>query len=190
MFHGFRWANAFVDMLGKDAEEGYACLKALVPPVKAIPGELSGYHTSRRLEKLLQDGAVEAGFSGPSTTHTIRFVALLVEKNRFKYIDVILPEIERRLDSQHGALAVIVESPAALDSDFEQALKRRLAERYGATSINLKTRLVPELLGGYRLRIGGVYIDASLRGQAERMKADLAAAVLEHCTAPAPGGGT
>jgi F-type H+-transporting ATPase subunit delta len=181
VFHGSRWVDAFVATLGKDAGEGYACLKALVPPLKAIPGGLSGYYISRRLEKLLRDGAAAAGFSGAAVTSAIRFVALLVEKNRFRHIDSILPEIERRLDRQNGVLAVTVESAAALDGGFEQALKKRLAEHCGAASINLKTRLVPELLGGYRLRIGGLYIDASLRGQAESMKADLEAAALECC---------
>ena len=190
MFHGSRWADAFVAVLGKDATEGYACLKVLVPLLKTIPGDLSGYYTSRRLEKLLRGGVEAAGFSGLSATQTIRFIALVVEKGRFKYIDVILPEIERRLDSHNGVLTVTVELTAPLDSAFEQALKKRLAEHLGAASINLKTRLVPELLGGYRLRIGGLYIDASLRGQMGSMKADLAAAALKHSGAPAPGGGT
>ncbi|MDR1858478.1 MAG: ATP synthase F1 subunit delta [Treponema sp.] len=190
MFHGFRWADAFVAVLGKDAAEGFACLKAMVPPVKAIPGELYGYYTARRLEKLLHSGAAAAGFSGAGAVNAIRFIALLVEKNRFKYIDVILPEIEQLLDKQNGVLAVTVESTAPLDSAFEQTLKQRLAERYGAASIKLKTRIAPELLGGYRLRIGGLYIDASLRGQTDSIKADLEAAALKHSSASAPGGGT
>jgi F0F1-type ATP synthase delta subunit len=37
---------------------------------------------------------------------------------------------------------------------------------------------MPELLGGYRLRIGGFYIDASLKGQVEKMTSDLETAVL------------
>jgi len=181
VFHGSRWADAFVAVLGKDAGAGCACLKALVPPIRAIRGDLSGYAASRRLEKFLREGADAAGFSDSIARHAIEFVALLVEKNHFRHIDSILPEIERRLDSRGGVLTVTVESAtaAALDGGFEQALKRQLAERSGAKSVNLKTRLVPELLGGYRLRIGALYIDASLKGQMESMKADLEAAALQ-----------
>ena len=37
----------------------------------------------------------------------------------------------------------------------------------------MKIKLVPELIAGYCLRIGGFYIDASLRGQLEKMTAVL-----------------
>ena len=39
----------------------------------------------------------------------------------------------------------------------------------------MRTKVVPELLGGYRLRIGEFSIDASLKGQLEKMADKLAA---------------
>ena len=177
MFHVNRWAAAFVAMAGENPE-ALACLKALVPPVKAIPGTLFGYSDSRRLEKLLRDGAKTASFSGTDIEYAIRFIALLVEKNRFMYVDSILQKIEGLFDRQNGVLAVTVESASELDSVFKEELRQQIKDISGAAKVNLETRLVPELLGGYRLRFGGFYVDASLKGQLEKMKADLAAAVL------------
>ena len=184
MFHENRWAAAFVAMTGENSE-ALACLKALVPPVKAIPGVLFGYSDSRRLEKLLREGANTAGYSGTGIEYAIRFIALLVEKNHFRHIDSIIKEIEELVNKQNGVLAVTAESASELDSAFKEKLRRQIQDISGAVKVNLDTRLVPELLGGYRLRFGGFYIDASLKGQLKKMKADLAAAA----SLAAPGGG-
>ena len=176
MFHGNRWAAAFVNMTGA-APEALACLKALVPPVRAIPGALFGYSVSRRLGKLLLESADIAGFSGASINYAIRFITLLVEKNQFRHIDSIMVKIEELFDRHNGVLAVIAESASEPDSAFKEELERQIKDISGAAKVTVKTRLVPELLGGYRLRFGGFYVDASLKGQAERMKADLAAAL-------------
>ena len=178
------WADAFIAALGADGEAGLACLKAMVPPIKAIPGALFGRAVSRRLEKLLRESVDTAGFSGAGAMHAIRLIALLVERNHFGQIDSIMLKVEERLDRKNGVLTVTVESAEALDSEFEKRLRQQLAESTGAAGIKLRTRLAPNLLGGYRLTIGGMYIDASLRGQMDRMKTDLEAAVLA-----TPGGG-
>ena len=177
MFHGNRWAAAFV-ALADGNPEAFACLKALVPAVKAMPGALFGRPASRRLEKLLAESADAAGVAQPAAKYAIRFISLLVEKNLFKHIDSIVQKIENLFDQQNGILAVTAESAVPLDSALEETLKRRLREYSGAAEVTLRSRLVPELLGGYRLRFGGYYIDASLKGQIESMKAGLEAAAL------------
>ena len=48
----------------------------------------------------------------------------------------------------------------------------------------MQTMIVPELLDGFRLCMGGYYIDASLKGQMTMMQAELESAIL--CAA---GGG-
>jgi F-type H+-transporting ATPase subunit delta len=172
VFQGERWAAAFVNALGENAEAGLACLKALVPPVQAIPGALFGRSAAGQLEKLMGESVVAA--NGVAEKYAIRFISLLVEKNLFKHIDSLVRRIEKRLDDQKGILDITAESAVPLDAAFEEELRRLVQERTGAAEIKMRTRLAPELLGGYRLRIGGFYIDASLKGQLEQMTADLA----------------
>ena len=190
MFHANRWAVVFDTVLGENAESGLACLRALVQPVKAIPGELSGHSAARQLEKILRESA--AAFSGAATfggnafsgntsdaavEYAIRFITLVVEKDQFGNIDVILRHIEDRLDARRGVLNVTVESASPLDDVLEEKLRRQIKERLGATEVTMKVQVIPQLLGGYRLRLGGFYVDASLKGQVERMKADLEAVI-------------
>ena len=177
MFRANRWAAAFVGLAGNDPE-ALSCLKALIPPVKAIPGALFGHASSRRLALLLQESAEAAGFAGQSAAYAIRFIALLVEKNLFGHIDSIMARVEELFDQQAGVLDVTAESASPMDDAFQDELRRKIADLGGAAKVNLKIKLVPELLGGYRLRFRGFYVDASVKGQMEKMKASLEAAAL------------
>jgi F-type H+-transporting ATPase subunit delta len=198
VFHGKRWAGAFITSLGDNAGEGFVCLKALVKPLKGVSGVLFGYSAARRLEAILRDScasikgaafsintdtfngntnAFNAATSGGDAAleYVIRFITLAVEKNQFRNIDLILRKIEEFLDAKNGILGVSVESASPMDDVFEKELRRRIIAQTGAADLKMKTVLVPDLLGGYRLRIGGYFIDASLKGQMEKMKADLEA---------------
>jgi F-type H+-transporting ATPase subunit delta len=173
MFHENRWAAVFVNSLGKNAEAGLICLKTLVQPIKAVSGTMFGYFISKKLEKMLRESGGDAISGDIALEYGIRFITLVVEKSQFKNIDVILHKIEERIDEQNKVLVVTVESAASLDNTFEDELKHNIVKLTGATDIKMKTQLVPDLLSGYRLRIGDFFIDASLKGQMEEMKTAL-----------------
>ena len=188
-FVGSRWARiyarAFVETLGGNAEAGLVCIKAIVPPITAISCTLFGYSDSRRLEKMLRESIASSGGSSDSALeYTIRFIVLLVEKNRFKEIDSIIHNIKTYIDKRNGVLTVTVESASVVDSVFSEELRRFLLEKTGVAQVVIEHSLKPGLLGGYRLWMGGYYIDASLKGQMEQMLADMESAVLF----AAPGG--
>jgi F-type H+-transporting ATPase subunit delta len=159
-----------VNVLGDNAEAGLECLHALVPPLKKIPN-LFGFTASCQLEKMLRNTDSSHSAALPAAEYTIRFLTLLVQKNCFNHIDTIMQKIENIIDNKKGILPVLVETAAG--DVPEKELKRRIMETTGALNVKMKINHVPELLGGYRLRIGGYYVDASLKGQIEKMKADL-----------------
>jgi F0F1-type ATP synthase delta subunit len=188
VFHRSRWARVFADGLGKNADAGLAYLKALVPPIQTIPDELSGRAAALRLEKILRESAaaVSSGDSCPASEQVIRFISLLVEKKHFGNIDAIMEKIEEILDRRSGILTVTAETATPMDGALEEELKGRIAQAAGASKVKMKTRQVASLLGGYRLQIGGFYIDASLKGQVEKMKTMLEEAVLRIDAPPSP----
>ena len=174
MFHAYRWAAAFMAVSGENAEGAFQCLKALSVPVKSIHGVFVGHSASAELEKILRESA-NASKTETSTIveYAIRFLCLLVEKRCFKYIDSLLQRIEQKLDEQKGFLDLSLESASPLDSGFEKELAQMIKEKTGASEVKMKTSVKPELLAGFLIRIGGFYVDASLKGQVEAMKADL-----------------
>jgi F0F1-type ATP synthase delta subunit len=177
MFHGNRWAAVFVNCLAENTEEGLVCLKTLVKPLESVSETLFGYTAARRLERILRDIITadnESAESRLALEYSIRFICLLVEKRYFRHIDVVMRNIEERLDAKKGILAVTVESATTIDVDFEEKLKQKIMGKTGATGIKMKIVLNPDLIGGYRMRIGGFYVDASLKRQIEKMKVVLA----------------
>jgi F0F1-type ATP synthase delta subunit len=97
----------------------------------------------------------------------------LVEKNCFRYIDLLLKKIGQMLDEQKGILNLSIESAAALDSGFQDELTQMIRNKTGAAGIKMKISIRPELLRGYCLRYKGYFIDASLKGQLDNMAAEL-----------------
>jgi ATP synthase F1 delta subunit len=186
-FHTEKWAEAFLDATGENAEKTLVCLKALSSPVKSMHGYFFGHSASLELEKIMRDCLTtceangQTGVTGDysndiSVEYAIRFICLLVEKKCFRYVSSLIRRIEHKLDEQKGILTVTVETAAAMDGDFEKELAGMIKEKTGAADIRIINRVRPELFGGYLLRIGGFFIDASLKGQLERLRADVFAA--------------
>jgi len=173
MFQAQRWASAFLSASGTDANEAFLCLKALSAQVKTVHGVFMGHNASAKLEKILRESVAVVSEKNPAVENTIRFLCLLVEKKRFRYINLVLQEIEQTLDERNGILDVTIESAVPVDSGLEEDLSRVIKEKTGAASIKMKTLVRPELLGGYLLRIGSHYVDASLKGQLENIAAYL-----------------
>jgi ATP synthase F1 delta subunit len=168
VFHADRWAAAFINAFDTTAAAELERLKTLMPALMTVSKELFGQFRAQRLEKILKE------YTGAEFDKTIRYISLVVSKNRFTCINLIIAEIEKMLDERNGILDVIVESAAATDSAFEGMIKKMICEKTGARGINLKIKTVPALIAGYRLRVRGFYIDASLRGQLGKMSVDLA----------------
>jgi len=173
MFHAQRWASAFLSVSGKDANEAFLCLKAFSAQIKNVHGVFFGHSVSVQLEKILRESAASVIEKNPAVEYVIRFLCLLVEKNCFRHIELVLQKIEQALDEQNRILDVTIESASPVDSGFEKELSKMIKEKTGAADIKMKTRLRPELLGGYLLRIGSHYVDASLKGQLENIAAHL-----------------
>jgi ATP synthase F1 delta subunit len=191
LFHRDRWAGAFFAVSGENADAVFLTLKTLAQPLRSVYGAFSGHGASLRLEKILRESAGVTG-SGVSDfalseakseaqsfaqEYAIRFICLLVEKKCLKYIDLLLGKIEQMLDEQKGILHITVESAVSPDSGFEEELAQMIKQKTAAAGIKIKSHVRHELLGGYLLRIGDFYVDASLKGQLENMRAELITAV-------------
>ena len=123
----------------------------------------------------------------------IRFFQLLVMKKRIRHINLVITEIENISNIRRGIIAASVEyafpfEPAAESNEqgpevhgsppekrFESVLCETIKKRTGASGIDLTARVNPDLIGGYRLKIGDEIIDASIRGQLRKMENYLAA---------------
>jgi F-type H+-transporting ATPase subunit delta len=190
MFQGDRWADAFVTVCAAHADEGLAVLKAFAPVLSRLPGRVDGSGDALALERMLRAAleAAGAGSDDRGAEYAVRFVALLVRRGWFGQLDEAVSAVEQRVDARNGVLAVDLESASPLDGDMQEQLAAALIRRYGAREIRLTVRVVPELLGGYRLRCGSDLVDSSVRGQLQRMARDLRSAGSSGAAASSDGG--
>ena len=165
MFAPERWAAAFINVVGEALDEGLAALKALIPGIQNIPGVLSGNVSADQLERMIRGSMEKTGASGRGTEYACRLIVLLVKKRQFSQHSstALLQEIEKMRDRKNGVLLVMVDSAFPLDEEFQKTLQETMKHKLGAKEIKLIPRIVPELLGGYRLQIGSESVDASLR---------------------------
>jgi len=112
-----------------------------------------------------------------------RFFLLLVKKKRVRHIISVMDEVKNILDKRSGIIAVYLEYALPPPEEFEGSIKEMIKKRTGASDVEIVGKENPELIGGYRLRVGDEIIDASIRGQLRKMEKSLQIATRE-----CPGG--
>ena len=171
------WARAFINSLekaGGEIEDGIEILKVLSDWVKKLPQNIYGSTDAKKAEILLRDGM--AKFQAPSLSLeiAIRLLALMVKKNKIRRIDSVIVETEKLLHKKRGILVAFIEYAFPIDEATESRIKEEIKKLTGALTVDLKGRIVPELIGGYRLLIGDRIIDASVGSQLKKLETCLA----------------
>jgi hypothetical protein len=201
MFSPQPWALAFVGAAPDSgaAAEGLEFIRALGPVIRSVPWHVAGTDAAARIERMVRAAwaalaapAGSAGGKGPAGEGgdaagegpavlpraeelALCLMLLLIRKNQFQRLDQVAAAIEGELDRLRGVLRVRLESARPPEGEFPEELKRVLARKTGAAEVRLDLALTPELLAGYRLRIGGQIIEASLRLYLRQMGTELAA---------------
>lgn len=103
----------------------------------------------------------------------LNFLELLAERHRLpatfrirRSFDVLWRE-ERRM------LPVEVTSAVELDDGLVRSIGERIEERTGRT-IELTSRVDPDIIGGLVLRVGNKVLDASVSGRLQRLRKQIA----------------
>lgn len=105
-------------------------------------------------------------------TLTANFLKLLIQKRRMVLIDDIVASYGRIEEERSGRVTVHVSVPKPLTKAHEERLIKALATVTGK-EVRLDVGQDLDLLGGMIVRIGSVMMDYSVRGQLNRLKAQL-----------------
>jgi F-type H+-transporting ATPase subunit delta len=173
MFAAQRWAQAFMTACADGKEEGLAVFKA-VAEAAARMRTGAGTSAARRLEAMLKAGLGPSPDGG--SLAACRTALLLVRKGLARHIPAVAREAEKIWERENRILRARVESAFPLDEEFTDELCVKIREKTAAREVRLDARVMPDLIGGCRLRLGTQCLDASLRGQLQKMAADLHAA--------------
>jgi F-type H+-transporting ATPase subunit delta len=103
------------------------------------------------------------------STLTVRFLSLLLDRDRLPYLAGIVSRYRRLLNEAKGRIEAKVISASALEPASIDQLRDRLCGLSGKEVI-LQEEIEPDLLGGLLIELAGTVYDGSIRTQLEKMK--------------------
>lgn len=106
---------------------------------------------------------------------TVRFLSLLLERDRLPHLAGILSCYRRSLNQAKGRVEAKVVSAAALDDSMVERVRAQLRGISGKEVV-LQQEVDASLLGGLLVELEGKVYDGSVRTQLEKMKQRIARA--------------
>jgi F-type H+-transporting ATPase subunit delta len=112
---------------------------------------------------------------GGADSELVNFLELLIEKHRMP----VLFRIRRQFDSlwakENKRLGVTVTSAVELDPEIAKRIGSEIEEQTG-NSVELESRVDPEILGGLVVQVGNTVLDTSIKNSLEKLRKSVARA--------------
>jgi F-type H+-transporting ATPase subunit delta len=105
----------------------------------------------------------------------MNFLEALIERHRMPAVFRIRERFDQMWEEARKLLSVEVTSAISLDDAIVQEIGKRVGEQTGRT-VELSSRVDPEILGGLVLRVGNFILDASIVNRLEQLRKQVAQA--------------
>ncbi len=99
----------------------------------------------------------------------IRFIYLLIDKNRIEYLVDIGKDFATLVEHEQGFKRAMVTTAVPLPADLETALSEKLAALTGSKIIMEKS-VDPAVVGGVSVTLGDQIIDGTVRSNLDKLK--------------------
>ncbi|NJM56251.1 MAG: F0F1 ATP synthase subunit delta [Synechococcales cyanobacterium RU_4_20] len=154
-----------VDRLGEDA--------AAVLSVITESEQLSTVLNSPVYEGGQKKAILKQIFENQVDHHFLNFLLLLVDRQRIAFLPGICQRYRELLRDLNQVSLAEVTSAVELTEEQRQAVCDRVKSMTGAQSVEIESRVDPDLIGGVIIQVGSQVVDASLRGQLRRISLNL-----------------
>lgn len=165
-----RYAKALFDLSSKSGELDSirGDLDAILKLIQDTP-ELARFMRDYMLPASARTRILAEIFSTRINTLTFRFIKLLEEKKRCGILDNICVSFANMHDTMQGIVKGQITSPIHLDQQDIQLITDYARTKTEGRLV-LATVIDPELLGGFKLRLGDVVYDASVAAQIHTLR--------------------
>lgn len=151
-----------------DVGESYEAICEVVRRNPALPGFLEGPQVADAEKKHLLDDV----FADRVEPILMRFLHLLLDKNRIEYLLEIGEEFAVLVERERGYLRAHVTTAVPLPADLEAALSAKLAAVTGSQIIMEKS-VDPAAIAGVRVTLGDRIIDGTVRTHLDKLRQQL-----------------
>ena len=98
------------------------------------------------------------------------FLQTVIKRERTAWLREILEEVTRCYKQKKKIDAVELQLAAPISEELKQRIVEALKTRLNAKEIELELKIDPELLGGYKVRVGSTQIDCSIAQQLQELQ--------------------
>ena len=105
----------------------------------------------------------------------LNFLELLLEKGRMPVIFRIRRQFDALWAKENKRLGVTVTSAVELDPEIAKRIGAEIEEQTGNT-VELDSRVDPDILGGLVVQVGNMVLDTSIRNRLEKLRKSVASA--------------
>jgi ATP synthase F1 delta subunit len=105
----------------------------------------------------------------------VNFLELLAEKHRMPALFRIRRRFDELWAKENKRLGVTVTSAVELDSSVVEQVGAEIEKQTGQT-IELKSEVDPSIIGGLKLQVGNMVLDASIYNRLEKLRREVAQA--------------
>lgn len=102
----------------------------------------------------------------------INFLKLILQKRRFNHFIKIVEEFNLMVNESLGIKAGVIYSSILLNQGQIDAITKTLNETH-QLKVQLKNLFDPQLIGGYKIVIGDVVFDGSIKNRLETLRQEL-----------------
>lgn len=162
-----RYAGSLVDLTDRDQ------LESLLDSLTALESALSPFMDSIFLNpdvsQSKQMEILEKGLKGQEADRLVRFLRLLVKKQRIGLLPDIVEACEAEINRRLGRKQAAVESAVDLRGNQRNSLRQGLQELFNS-DIVLEENIDSSLLAGVRVRVDDYRMDYTVRNQLEQLR--------------------
>jgi ATP synthase F1 delta subunit len=105
----------------------------------------------------------------------LNFLEALIERHRMPVVFRVADRFQAMWEEERKLLGVEVTSAVSLGESTVRSIGERVEQQTGRT-IQLSSRVDPDILGGIVLRVGNFILDASIRNRLEQLRKQVARA--------------
>ena len=105
----------------------------------------------------------------------LNFLELLAERHRMPALFRVRRIFEDLWADENKLLPVVVTSATELDAGLVEDIGKRIEEQTGRR-VELSSNVDPDVLGGLRVRVGNMVLDATVRNRLEQLRKQVAKA--------------
>lgn len=168
-----RYAKALLEAL-----ETSGGLDAALPALRqlaSLPADLQSALGNPVVPSPSREAALRAALGNPKTESVMgRFVTLLASRRRLGLVAAIASETLALREARAGVVRGTVESRSPLSAGSVSTLERMLSSQ--GRRVELDVRTDDSIIGGFRVRLGDVLLDATANNQLNQARRALLSA--------------